>query len=100
MLRHIVLWNFQDQLDDESKQAHLARIRAAVESQVGSIPGLLSMTAALNVGPSEHCMDLVLESEFEDMAALAAYHENPAHHVVRDVVDPLVTDTRGVDYLV
>ena len=93
MVRHIVLWRLK-QPDD----ADFASVRAALERQVGRIPGLLRIEVgrAFNQGP--RAVDFALVCDFANGEALAAYHRHGAHLETRAVVDPWVAEHWIADF--
>jgi quinol monooxygenase YgiN len=93
MVRHIVLWRLKSPED-----ADLASIRAALEAQVGRIPGLLKVEVGRSFNAGKRAADFSLVCDFADREALAAYHRHPAHAATRAVVDPLVAEHWIADY--
>ena len=78
MVRHVILWQFQDAMDKEERAAASERIRRELEALVGVVPGLISAfvgTAPLDTSNA----DLFLDSRLESREALAAYAVHPAH---------------------
>ena len=73
-------------------------ISAALEAQVGKIPGLLLVETGFNTSPSRRAGDFVLICDFTNPAALAGYHRHPAHFHARVIVDPLIDEHWIVDY--
>ncbi len=93
MIRHIVLWRLKPE-----GRARFDDVRAALEAQVGRIPGLLRAEVGLNFATGRRAADFALSCDFESRAALEAYHRHPVHHETRAVVDPLVEEHWIVDY--
>ena len=93
MVRHIVLWR----LKPEGKE-RFSEIKAALEAQVGRIPGLLRVEVGENIRSGRRSVDFALTCDFADLASLEVYHKHPAHHETRDVVDKLVADHWIADY--
>jgi quinol monooxygenase YgiN len=92
MIRHIVLWRLKSPSDDFEK------IRTALEAQVGRIPGLVRVEIGRSFNSGRRAVDFALTCDFEDRAALEAYHRHPAHMETRAVVDPLVAEHWIADY--
>lgn len=93
MVRHIVLWR----LKPEARE-RFPEIKAALEAQLGRIPGLLRVEVGRNIKPGRHAVDFALTCDFADRASLEAYHKHPAHHETRAAVDPLTDDHWIADY--
>jgi hypothetical protein len=93
MIRHIVLWRLKPEAQDRFPE-----IRAALEAQVGRIPGLLRVESGRNFSGGRRAVDFALCCDFESRAALEAYHRHPAHGETRAIVDPLVAEHWIADY--
>ncbi len=93
MIRHVVLWRLKSQAGDS-----FHTIRKALEEQHGRIPGLLRVEVGRNFVPSRRAVDFALICDFQDRAALDAYHRHPAHMATRALVDPLIDEHWIVDY--
>ena len=93
MVRHIVLWRLKSPNDGD-----FARIRDALERQLGRIPGLQRVEVARSFASGRRAVDFALLCDFESREALAAYHRHPAHQETRAVVDPLVAEHWIADY--
>jgi heme-degrading monooxygenase HmoA len=93
MVRHIVLWRLKD-----GTQARFEEIRAALEAQLGRIPGLLRVEVGRNFTAGRRAVDFALCCDFESRSAFEAYHRHSAHQETRAVVDPLIEEHWIVDY--
>lgn len=93
MVRHIVLWRLT--ADGRSR---FDEIRAALQAQLGRVPGLLRVEVGRNFAAGRRAVDFALCCDFESPAALEAYHRHPAHHETRALVDPLIEEHWIVDY--
>ena len=91
MVKHIILWQLKAGVAD--KAAAKAGIKEGLEALAGQIPGLLSITVHTEGLPSSNA-DVMLDSAFEDAAALAAYAVHPAHVAVADNAVRPFTKTR------
>ncbi|MCY1325937.1 Stress responsive A/B Barrel Domain protein [compost metagenome] len=99
MIKHIVMWNVQGE-DVEQKLSAAADVKARFEGLIGRIPGLRSLEVGIDVSRVSYACDVVLYTEFEDEAALAAYAEHPAHLEVRRQLEGVRTARYQVDYTV
>jgi len=95
MLKHVVVWNLRDR---SRKSEHGTAAKAALESVRGKIPGLLAIEVGLDAGYDSGAADVALYSEFTDRAALDLYQRHPLHLAAKDVVTPLLTERRVVDW--
>ena len=96
MLRHIVMWRFKPGVDGD---AAYAQIKRELEALVGVIPGLRRLVLARDLGLDARPCDLVLDADFDDAAALAAYQDHPAHLACMPAVVAACTDRQAVDFL-
>lgn len=72
MVKHIVLYTFQEGVD---KDEAVKIVASVLEPLVGKIPGLKH----LEIRRAFNGMDYALYSEFESREALASYAKNPLH---------------------
>ena len=91
MIRHIVMWKFHPGTEAEQKQ-----FLDGLRGLQGVIPQLLRSEVAVNVGEGNY--DAVLVSEFQDLAALDAYKNDPRHKAVSALCKSIRTDRVAVDY--
>ena len=91
MIRHIVLWRLKSADQFET-------IRRALEAQLGRVPGLLHVEVGRSINTGGRAADLALVCDFENAAALKAYHQHPVHMETRAIVDPLVSEHWIADY--
>ena len=91
MIRHIVLWRMKS-----TEQFEMVRV--ALEAQRGRIPGLLHVEVGRSFNTGRRAADFALVCDFENEAALAAYHAHPVHLETRAIVDPLISEHWIADY--
>ena len=93
MIRHIVAWNFKPDAPDNAAEI----VREALEGLVGKIDGIikLKVTTQLAAGSNRQIM---LDSLFENEAALAAYQPHPLHVAAAQTVGTVVTDRVCLDF--
>lgn len=83
MVRHIILWKIKEEKTEEEKKIIKEEIKAGLEGLAGQIPGLVEIKVQTESLPSSNA-DLMLDSTFEDEAALKNYATHPAHVDVAD----------------
>lgn len=83
MVKHIILWQLRDELSAEEKVQIKAGVKEGLEGLQGKIPGLLDIKVQIT-GLASSNADLLLDSTFEDEAALKGYAVHPAHVAVAD----------------
>ena len=97
MLKHIVMWNVRG--DDAATRArHIAQVKAAFESLRGRVPGLLHVEVGVDESRIDYACDVVLYTEFDSRAALAAYADHPEHLRVKRALGDLRIARHQVDY--
>ena len=92
MIKHIVMWKLKN-----SRQ-NAPALKAMLEGLKEKIPQIRAIEAGVNFNPSDFAADVVLYSEFDDAACLAAYQSHPDHVKVAEFLKDTATDRRVVDY--
>lgn len=99
MVKHIIIWDFKDELTAEQKKEAAARMKEGLEGLKGVVEGLVSIKVNTELlGTSNG--DIMLDSEFTDEKALAYYADHPAHVKVKEYVHTVVKARKCVDYIV
>lgn len=83
MVKHVILWQLKDELSAEEKVAVKAGIKEGLEALAGKIPGLTEIKVQTE-GLASSNADVMLDSTFEDEAALKGYAVHPEHVAVAD----------------
>lgn len=83
MVKHIILWQLKETYSQEEKERIKAQIKEGLEGLKGKIPGLLDIRVQTERLDSSNA-DLMLDSSFEDEAALKGYAVHPDHVKVAD----------------
>ena len=94
MVKHIILWQLKDELSAEEKKEVRAGIKAGLEGLQGQVPGLVDIRVQTEYLASSN-VDVMLDSTFEDEAALKGYAMHPAHVEVADTKVRPYTKTRA-----
>ena len=98
MVKHIILWQLKDELSEEEKKVVRAGIKEGLEGLQGKVPGLVEIKVQTEYLTSSN-VDVMLDSTFEDEAALKGYAVHPAHVEVADTKVRPYTKTRAcIDY--
>ncbi len=92
-LRHVVMWSLHRAED-------AAAFRAELESCRTLVPGILQFEVGVRQPGCEASCDVILNSLFENEAALAAYQNHPHHKAVGARVGPLRRERHVMDYFV
>ena len=100
MVKHVILWTLKEEYSDAQKAEIKAGIKEGLEGLKGQIPGLKEIKVNVTPLASSNC-DLMLDSLFEDEAALKTYATHPAHVAVADgKVRPYTASRVCMDYVV
>lgn len=97
MIRHLVFWKFATD-DPGEKAAQVADLAARFGALVPLIDGTERIDVHGDLGETDGNWDVVLDSDYRDRAALAAYQVHPAHVEVAAHVRTLVTARSCVDF--
>lgn len=78
MVKHIVLWNFKEELTKEQRKEASLMMKQKLEAVGEAVPGVVSLEVI--IGEKDSCTkEIALYSVFESEAALQAYQVHPAH---------------------
>ncbi len=83
MVKHVILWQLKDEYSKEESSRIKEGIKAGLEGLKGVIPGLLDIHVQTE-GLASSNADVMLDSSFEDEAALKEYGGHPEHVKVAD----------------
>ena len=83
MVKHVILWQLKDELTAEEKTIIKKEMKESLEALVGKIPGLTEMKIQTESLASSNA-EVMLDSTFEDEAALKVYATHPEHVAVAD----------------
>lgn len=90
MVRHIILWKIKEGL---SKEDVARDIKINLEKLPLTVSGILKLKVQTESLPSSSC-DVMLDSAFENVEALAAYRVHPDHVRVADTYVRPMCDVR------
>lgn len=98
MVKHVILWKLKEEFSASEKETIKNGIKEGLESLQGKIPGLIDIKVNIN-GLGSSTADLMLDSTFEDEAALKGYSVHPEHVAVADSkVRPYTAVRSCLDY--
>ena len=96
MVKHVILWKLKDEIAD--KASVKAGIKSGLEGLKGVVPGLVDICVNTEGLPSSTA-DVMLDSVFENAAALKGYSVHPAHvDVANTKVRPYTQTRMCLDY--
>jgi hypothetical protein len=91
------MWNIAGATADD-KRRNIELVQEGFHGLRGRIPGLLYLEVGVDASNVDYACDVVLYSEFDSWAALAAYASHPAHVKVRDQLQGIRTTRHQVDH--
>jgi heme-degrading monooxygenase HmoA len=97
MIRHIVLFTLSA-TDEVQRATDTAGLKDRLESLVGQIPGLRTLTVASDLGEVDGHFDVALVSEHDDNEALRNYQAHPLHVEAGAYVKTVVDKRAVVDF--
>lgn len=98
MIKHVILWTLKDGLSEEEKTAVKNGIKEGLEGLAGRIPGLIDIKVNTECLATSNA-DVMLDSTFETVKALAEYAVHPEHVAVADrKVRPYTATRTCMDY--
>lgn len=94
MITHIVCWKYKNEITDEQRSDHIAKLRA--------LPNFIENIESYEVGVDilhlERSFDTALVAKFADRAALDAYAGHPEHQKVVTLGRQLAERAISVDF--
>lgn len=99
MIRHIVMWKLDDSYTPEEKQVLTEEMEKQLRSLKGKIEQLKSLEVHRNIEQTPVTnFDIVLDTAFENIAALDEYQEHPEHKVVVTRLSKIKKHRVAIDY--
>jgi len=96
MVRHMVLWQYTDEIKKNNPQKTTAVIREKFEALRGVVPGLLTIEIGKNYKDGDY--DIVLYCEFESPEDEAHYQTMPEHIAIKNLTKDWVCGRASMDY--
>ncbi len=97
MVKHIVLWNFVEELSAEERSAAGAKMKALLEPIKEKVPGAVDIQVIMNELSSSN-RDIALISTFETVEALQNYQTHPDHVEAGKYVRSVTCNRACMDY--
>lgn len=99
MVKHIVMWNFVEDLDENgSTRAEAgAKVKELLEGLKDKVPGVVDLSVVINeMGSSNR--DIALISTFENEDALKNYQSHPEHVAAGQYIRSVTCSRACLDY--
>ena len=98
MIRHIVMWNFADEISKDERMEISYKIKNDLEGMSNIADGVITIKVVINELASSNA-DIMLDSLFRDLDSLSAYQEHPEHKKIGAYVKSVVKDRKCIDYI-
>lgn len=99
MVKHIVLWKFQEQLDPQQRKEAGEKMREILEPLKEVIPGVISLRVETDSLDGSN-RDVMLFGEYESEEAINNYAVHPAHVEAGKYVRSVTCERACFDYQV
>lgn len=96
MIKHIVMWKYNNTLSVEDREDLFAKLNTAADNMKGKVPGLINIELIGNKNPKEK-YDLCLYCEFETLEDVDKYQVDPLHIIFKDIITGNVIDRACID---
>lgn len=97
MVKHIVLWNFKEELTKAERMEAGLKMKEALEALKEIVPGTIDLTVEINQQDTSN-RDIALISTFESVEALKGYIVHPAHVEAGQHVRAVTCDRACIDF--
>lgn len=97
MVKHIVLWNLNENMSPEEKRAAGEKMKSLLEPIKEKVPGALDIQVVTQKLDSSN-RDIALISTFETVEALQAYQTHPDHVAAGGYVRSVTCNRSCMDY--
>ena len=97
MVHHIVLWNFNEKLNEKERREAGQKMKELLESLIDVVEGVIELKVVINEFGSSN-RDIALISSFESAEALKGYQVHPGHVAAGKFVRSVTCDRACLDY--
>jgi hypothetical protein len=98
MIRHIVMWKLKEHAEGGTRAENILKAQALLESCRDCVPGIVEFEVGVAASGMESNFDIVLNSTFENKAALHAYQEHPTHVALKPAMGAMRLERSCVDF--
>ncbi len=97
MVRHVVMWQFEDCISSLEREVIANTFKKELEALVGVIDGVVAIRVIIDTLSTSN-FDMMLDSSFESVEAMADYQVHPAHNEVASLLKGKMKIRGCVDY--
>jgi hypothetical protein len=95
MIRHVVLFTWDDEMTDELER----QIAAELTALAPKLAGVRAYTAGPDAGLVDDNFDFAVVADFDDAASYIAYRDHPEHQdIIRRLTRPHITRRAAVQF--
>ena len=98
MIRHIVSWNFNEEVSNEKKKIIALELKQKFADLENMIDGLSYIDLEINLLPSSN-KDIALNTLFTDIESLNNYQDHPAHKAIGEFFKPYLSNRVCIDFV-
>ena len=98
MVRHIVMWNFKEELNGEEVKELKSKIKEGLEALKDIVPGTVSVHVVTDALDSAN-RDIMLDSLFTTEDDLNNYQKHPEHLQVAEIIKSATCNRTCMDYV-
>lgn len=96
-IRHVVAWKLAAE-DAETRAEQAEEVARRLESLVGVVPSIRSLSAGANVAYPDVNADVAVVIDFDDLRGLEEYQAHPAHQEVGGYIRSVAGGRLAVDF--
>ena len=100
MIKHVVMWKFQEEAEGGTKVENMQIFKDGLESLVAIIPQIKSLEVGINEVASDAAYDIILVSTFDSMDDLKTYATHPDHVKIGEFCAKVRISRVVVDYTI
>ncbi|WP_434310916.1 Dabb family protein [Hominifimenecus sp. rT4P-3] len=97
MIRHVVSWNYKEEVSAEKKEELYAYFKEAFSALKEKVPGVISISVGAPPLPSS-TKELCLYVEMQEESVLPLYAGHPDHLAIVEVIKRFCQDRCCVDF--
>lgn len=99
MIRHVCMFKFKDFADGRTKEENVAITKSMLDKLPSEIEYIISSSTYVGAsGQKDDNYDLILISDFKNLAELEKYKVHPKHIAVGDFMRPVRLSRTCIDY--
>ncbi|QGY41749.1 Dabb family protein [Pseudodesulfovibrio cashew] len=100
MVKHIVMWTLQEEVDGVPAKENAAKMKEMLEALNGRIEGLRHLEVSYDIVAADPECHIVLCSEHDDAVALDHYQGHPEHQACVAFVKTVAASRKVLDYVI